>query len=280
MRSAAPMISTNKPTSCTTKVDTTTRSTLLKEGISLYPLAVELHIGSAYAYLAREEYAWSRRSFERALALDPDHEDGLAGLGEVLLKLGERGGALRTFERVVLLGFKDDHELMLQVGRALFRESLIGPAQRFFDFAAAAQPESPDASACLGYACHRLGNDAGALFYLRRALELEPTLCRGADLPGQHAVRPRGNRGRAPPPGAHPARRSLRRAGHLAHHRAAEVDLPAARRRSRAAALAHPAGRGRRRPRRRPSCCSPRSRRSSPTAPCAIRTSSSCSAPC
>ena len=116
---------------------------LLKEGISLYPLAVELHIGSAYAYLAREEYAWSRRSFERALALDPDHEDGLAGLGEVLLKLGERGGALRTFERVVLLGFKDDHELMLQIGRALFRENLIGPAQRFFDFAAAAQPDRP-----------------------------------------------------------------------------------------------------------------------------------------
>jgi tetratricopeptide (TPR) repeat protein len=147
---------------------------LLKEGISLYPLAVELHIGSAYAYLAREEYAWSRRSFERALTLDPDHEDGLAGLGEVLLKLGERGGALRTFERVVLLGFKDDHELMLQIGRALFRESLIGPAQRFFDFAAAAHPDSPDAAACLGYSCHRLGNDAGALFYLRRALELEP----------------------------------------------------------------------------------------------------------
>ncbi len=93
----------------------------------------------------------------------------------MLLKLGERGGALRAFERVVLLGFKEDHELMLQIGRALFRESLIGPAQRFFDFAAAAQPESPDASACLGYSCHRLGNDAGALFYLRRALELEPT---------------------------------------------------------------------------------------------------------
>lgn len=147
---------------------------LLREGLSLYPHAVELHIGLAYAQLAREEYAWARRSFERALTLDPDHEDGLAGLGETLLKLGERVGALRAFERIILLGFKDDHELMLQVGRALFREALIGPAQRFFEFAAAAQPESPDAAACLGYSYHRLGNDSSALFWLRRALELEP----------------------------------------------------------------------------------------------------------
>jgi tetratricopeptide (TPR) repeat protein len=148
--------------------------TLLREGVSLYPNAVELHIGLGYAQLAREEYAWARRSFERALALDPDHEDGLAGVGEVLLKLGERGGALRAFERIVLLGFQEDHELMLQVGRALFREALVGPAQRFFEFAVAAHQESPDAAACLGYAYHRLGSDSGALFWLRRSLELEP----------------------------------------------------------------------------------------------------------
>src|SRR6476661_11276646 len=59
--------------------------TVLKEGIALYPHAVQLHIGRAYAHLAREEFAWSRRSYEQALALDPDHEDGLAGLGESLL---------------------------------------------------------------------------------------------------------------------------------------------------------------------------------------------------
>lgn len=146
---------------------------LLREGLALYPDAVELHIGSAYAHLAREEYAWARRSFERALALDPDHEDGLAGLGETLLKVGQRAGALRAFERCVRLGFADDQELMLQIGRALFREGLVAPAQRFFDLAVSAHPDSPDAAACLGYACHRLGNDAGALFWLRRALELD-----------------------------------------------------------------------------------------------------------
>src|SRR6476619_2379126 len=78
--------------------------TVLNEGIALYPHAVELHIGRAYAHLAREEYAWSRRSFEQAVA---------------------------------------------------------------------AHPESPDAAACLCYASHRLGNDAGSLYWLRRALEID-----------------------------------------------------------------------------------------------------------
>ena len=146
---------------------------ILKEGITLDPHAVELHIGLAYAHLAREEYAWARRSFDSALALDPDHEDGLAGLGETLLKLGDRTGSMRAFERILQLGFQDDHELMLQVGRALFREGHIAPAHRFFDLAASAHPESPDAAACLGYASHRLGNDAGSLYWLRRALELD-----------------------------------------------------------------------------------------------------------
>src|SRR5919202_5322393 len=70
---------------------------VLREGLSLYPHAVELHIGVGYARLAREEFAWARRAFEEALVLEPDHEDALAGLGEVLLKLGQREGALRCF---------------------------------------------------------------------------------------------------------------------------------------------------------------------------------------
>jgi tetratricopeptide (TPR) repeat protein len=80
---------------------------------------------------------------------------------------------MRAVERILQLGFQDDHELMLQIGRALFREGLVAPAHRFFDLAASAHPESPDAAACLGYAAHRLGNDAGALYWLRRALEID-----------------------------------------------------------------------------------------------------------
>ena len=148
---------------------------ILKEGVSIYPNAIELQIGMAYAYLAREEYAWARRAFEGALSLDPDHEDGLAGLGETLLKIGDRQGAVRAFDRILQLGFGDDHDLMQQVGRALFRDGLVPAAHRFFELAVQAHPESSDAAASLGYSAHRLGRDGLALYWLRRSLEIEPT---------------------------------------------------------------------------------------------------------
>ena len=43
--------------------------TVLREGLTLYPSSVELHVGVGYARLAREEYAWARRAFEEALEI-------------------------------------------------------------------------------------------------------------------------------------------------------------------------------------------------------------------
>lgn len=145
----------------------------LREGLSLYPNAVELHVGVGYARLAREEYAWARRSFEESLILDPDHEDALAGLGEVLLKFGQEEQGMRAFERTIALGYEDDVDLMLQIGRALFREGFVDQALGYFERAVAHAPESAEAAACIGYAQHRLGNDAEAIVGLERALELD-----------------------------------------------------------------------------------------------------------
>jgi tetratricopeptide (TPR) repeat protein len=147
---------------------------MLKEGLTVYADALELHVGLGYARLAREEYAWSRQSFEAALAVDPDHEDALAGLGEVLLKLGERAAALARFERVLELGFSEDLDIVLQMGRALFREGILEQARRLFGMALAAHPDSAEASACVGYAAHRLSAEEEALRWLRHALALDP----------------------------------------------------------------------------------------------------------
>jgi len=144
---------------------------VLREGLSLYPNAVELHIGVGYARVAREEYAWARRSFEEALILDPDHEDALAGLGETLLKFGQTEAAVKSFRRILELGYQDDVDLMLQSGRALFREGLIDEAKEFFEIAVQQSPDSAEAIACVGYAQHRLGDDEGAIATLRRALQ-------------------------------------------------------------------------------------------------------------
>ena len=148
--------------------------TLLREGLSLYPHAVELHVGLAYAHLAREEFAWAARAFETAIALDPDHEDALAGFGEVLLKLGRREQALQQFEHILALGFDDDCELMLQLGRACFREGLHQSAYRYFELSVQGASDLPEPAACAGYASHRLGLEAQSIYWLRRALESDP----------------------------------------------------------------------------------------------------------
>jgi tetratricopeptide (TPR) repeat protein len=147
---------------------------LLREGLALYPNAVELHVGVGYARLARDEFAWARRSFEEALVLDPEHEDALAGLGEVLLKLGQTEAGLKSFRRILELGYSDDIELMLQVGRALFREGYMEDAKDFFEIAVQQTPENAEAVAMVGYAQHRLGDEPGAVETLRKALQLDP----------------------------------------------------------------------------------------------------------
>jgi tetratricopeptide (TPR) repeat protein len=147
---------------------------LLREGLALYPNAVELHVGVGYARLARDEFAWARRSFEEGLVLDPEHEDALAGLGEVLLKLGQSDAAVRSFRRILELGYSDDVELMLQVGRALFRDDLIEEAKEFFEIAVQQTPENAEAVALVGYALHRMGDEPAAIETLRKALQLDP----------------------------------------------------------------------------------------------------------
>ncbi|MCA9739723.1 MAG: tetratricopeptide repeat protein [Gemmatimonadota bacterium] len=147
---------------------------LLKEGLSIYPGAVDLYVGLGYARLAREEFAWARQAFERALVLDPTHEDGLVGMGETLLRFGQREAALRYFRAVEQVGMGQDLDLLLTMGRALYREAMYGEARDFFARACAVRPQNAEAAASLGYALHRLGDEVGAGRQIRRALRIDP----------------------------------------------------------------------------------------------------------
>lgn len=148
---------------------------LLRRALALYPDSVELHVSMAYTRLAREEYPWARSGFERALALEPDHEEALAGVGEALLKLGERARAFLAFERILDLGFETDCELMLCVGRALLRESLLDRAERFFRLAVEADDASSEAALDLAYALYRKNDAEAALRWAREAVSRDAT---------------------------------------------------------------------------------------------------------
>jgi tetratricopeptide (TPR) repeat protein len=145
----------------------------LRDGVTLFPYAAELHVGMGYARLAREEFAWARLAFEDGIALEPNHEDGLAGLGETLLKVGQQERGLKCFQQIRDLGYEQDHDLMMQIGRALFREGFFDEARKIFAIIVHEHPESAEAASCVAYTLHRLGDESGCLLWLRRALELD-----------------------------------------------------------------------------------------------------------
>lgn len=149
---------------------------VLREGLVQYPDSVLLHVGLGYTRVAREEYAWARQCFERALELDPEYEDAWVGLGETLLKFGKVDDALRCFGQIDEMGLGDDLELGLTVGRALYREGLFTDARARFAALSANHPDSAELAAARGYTLHALGDDLGARRELRRAVRLDGEL--------------------------------------------------------------------------------------------------------
>lgn len=146
----------------------------LKEGLQLYPHAVELHVGLGYTRLAREEYAWARRAFEKALVLDPEDDDARVGLGETLMRFGRNDEAHALFNRVLSGPSGEDPELLLAMGRALYREGRFEEARSYFATGVDADPEDAEVTAALGFTLHRLGRDQEAVRSLRDALALNP----------------------------------------------------------------------------------------------------------
>ncbi|HSJ25097.1 MAG TPA: tetratricopeptide repeat protein [Longimicrobiales bacterium] len=144
----------------------------LREALRLYPHSVELYVGLGYTRLAREEFVWAKQAFERALVLDPEHEDGLVGLGEALLRFGQRSEALGLFAQCRAIG-GGDLDLLLTMGRALYRERLYTEAREVLEEAVEQYPDSAEACAALGYTLHRLSDETGGRRQLRRALHLD-----------------------------------------------------------------------------------------------------------
>lgn len=146
---------------------------MLQEGLHLYPHSVDLYVGLGYTRLARDEFAWAKHAFEKALVLDAEHEDALVGYGETLLRFGYHETALELFRRVRAGDASDDLEILLSVGRALYREGHFEEARGVFEDTIQAHPESAEAAAALAYTLHRMGDEAESVRQLLAALALD-----------------------------------------------------------------------------------------------------------
>jgi Flp pilus assembly protein TadD len=164
----------NVRTSNTTAVITTQLSSTLKEGLRLYPHSVDLYVGLGYTRLAREEYVWAKQAFEKALVLDPDHDDAMVGLGEALLRFGGEARAVALFHQVCSGPAGEDTELLLAMGRALYREGRFEDARSMLERSLEVSPRDPEVRAALAFTLHRLDEEKTAIRELRRALALSP----------------------------------------------------------------------------------------------------------
>src|SRR5690606_9539235 len=145
----------------------------LKEGLRLYPHSVELYVGLGYTRLAREEFVWAKQAFERGLVLDPEHEDGPVGMGETQLRFGQAQDSLRLFACAREATCGEDLELLLTMGRALYRERMYIEAREVFSETVELHASSAEAAAAYGYTLHRLDEETAARRQLRRALHLD-----------------------------------------------------------------------------------------------------------
>jgi hypothetical protein len=97
------------------------------------------------------------------------------GQGEALIKMGERGRGFRAFDRVLELGFSDDADLMISIGRVLLREGLFDRSERFLRLAALADPEGTDAPTDLGSVLQQLDRNDEAAEWFDRAIQRDPS---------------------------------------------------------------------------------------------------------
>ena len=95
-------------------------------------------------------------------------------MGEVLLKFGDRGRAVACFDRILELGFRDDHDLILQIGRALFRAHRYNEAADEFEAVIERYPVNDFAHFCLGRSLSLSGEAERARRHLAIAANLRP----------------------------------------------------------------------------------------------------------
>jgi tetratricopeptide (TPR) repeat protein len=145
---------------------------LLRVGVAEHPENLGLRVSLAYAELACEEYAWARMAFEEVLGLDPENEDALLGLGEVMLKL-DRPRAFALFDQVMSKRVETEPDLALAIGRALYRENLYDRALPFFEEALSAGRPA-DAAAEIAYTLYNLDRTDEAIPFLEAAVEADP----------------------------------------------------------------------------------------------------------
>ena len=118
-------------------------------------------------------------SYDRALAVQPDHADVLNNRGNTLRELNRHDEALASYDRAISLR-PDYADAFYNRGNALQDLRRFDEALASYDCALAVRPDYVDALYNRGVALQQLDRNDDALAGHDRALSLRPGLCRRA----------------------------------------------------------------------------------------------------
>ncbi len=127
--------------------------------------AIYVALGSKY----QAEYF-----LQRYLEKYPDHLYARKMLASLLLRTSRGADALQVLGPAMKTS-NDDIELMAMAGESYMQVNNFTMAQSLFEHSAAAQPDSAELRRALGISRLGMGNEAGALADLRRAVRMHPS---------------------------------------------------------------------------------------------------------
>ncbi|HVU01984.1 MAG TPA: tetratricopeptide repeat protein [Polyangiaceae bacterium] len=146
----------------------------LERGAALAADDPEAQSALGVALLATGKADQALGRLKRAAELDPDDPERLTNLGTVLLIRGQVADALVAFRRAVDL-VPNDARALSDLGTAYLAANRAADAKPYLERAVAADPRATFLSN-LGYAEQQLGDVAGAVATLQKALDKDPKL--------------------------------------------------------------------------------------------------------
>jgi tetratricopeptide (TPR) repeat protein len=120
------------------------------------PREPNVHFGLGYLYWKSDQYDDARREFKAELALDPDHAQTLAYLGDTEMKTGNLEAALPLLRKSLQLK-KDIRVAAIDIGVILVQQKHYADAVAAFQHAIALDPAEPDAHYRLGRVYQEMG---------------------------------------------------------------------------------------------------------------------------